>query len=136
MPGQRVDDLKTVVTEACNNVVVHAYDGDAGPLEVTAISATRRSRSRSATSGRGFQPRASESAEPSLGLGLPLIASLSDSFEIRGGAGEGTSDQGRASRCAALDGRASAAAEPERARRGAGDGDQPPARWSARCSPG
>ena len=27
VPTQRVDDLKTVVTEACSNVVLHAYQG-------------------------------------------------------------------------------------------------------------
>ena len=36
-PG--IADLKTVVTEACMNVVVHAYAGsDPGPLEVEAES--------------------------------------------------------------------------------------------------
>ena len=29
-------DLKTVVTEACMNVVVHAYEGEPGPLNVEA----------------------------------------------------------------------------------------------------
>jgi serine/threonine-protein kinase RsbW len=28
------NDLNTAVTEACNNVVMHAYGGDEGPLEV------------------------------------------------------------------------------------------------------
>ena len=27
-----VDDLKTAVSEACNNVVLHAYGGASGPL--------------------------------------------------------------------------------------------------------
>ena len=31
IPAARVDDLKTVVTEACNNVVLHAYEGGRGP---------------------------------------------------------------------------------------------------------
>ena len=29
-----LDDLKTAVSEACNNVVMHAYNGDSGPLWV------------------------------------------------------------------------------------------------------
>ena len=29
-----LDDLKTAVSEACNNVVMHAYGGETGPLEV------------------------------------------------------------------------------------------------------
>ena len=27
-------DIRTAVTEACNNVVLHAYEGQEGPLEV------------------------------------------------------------------------------------------------------
>ena len=29
-----LDDLKTAVSEACNNVVMHAYDDEPGPLGV------------------------------------------------------------------------------------------------------
>ena len=29
-----LDDIKTAVSEACNNVVMHAYGGDSGPLQV------------------------------------------------------------------------------------------------------
>ena len=42
-----------------------------------------------ADEGKGFRPRANASG-PSLGLGLPLIAALSDSFEISGGTGQGS----------------------------------------------
>src|SRR5690348_2188532 len=30
-----LDDLKTAISEACNNVVVHAYGGEPGPLDVS-----------------------------------------------------------------------------------------------------
>ena len=50
---------------------------------------TASSSSRSADQGHGFRPRANE-GEVSLGLGLPLIAALSDSFEISGGSGRGS----------------------------------------------
>jgi serine/threonine-protein kinase RsbW len=90
LPGQRVDDLKTVVSEACNNVVVHAYDGEPGPMRITAAADDESVSVTVSDRGTGFQPRASEGG-PTLGLGLPLIASLSNSFEIRGGAGGGTS---------------------------------------------
>jgi serine/threonine-protein kinase RsbW len=40
--------------------------------------------------GSGIQPRPARSEPPALGLGLPLIAALSDSFELRGSAGHGT----------------------------------------------
>jgi serine/threonine-protein kinase RsbW len=90
LPEQRIDDLKTVVTEACNNVVLHAYDETPGPLEVTAEAGDGEVAVVVADRGRGFEPRPSPAGEASLGLGLPLIAALSDSFEISGGAGEGT----------------------------------------------
>ena len=85
----RIADLKTVVTEACNNVVLHAYDEEAGPMLVTAEPGEGELEIQIADEGHGFRPRASE-GEPSLGLGLPLIAALSDSFEISGGAGQGS----------------------------------------------
>lgn len=89
MSAQRIDDLKTVVSEACNNVVIHAYEGEPGPLIVSAASSPEGVEIAVSDRGRGFQPHAAEE-EMSLGLGLPLIASLSDSFEVRGGRGEGT----------------------------------------------
>ena len=85
----RVADLKTVVSEACNNVVLHAYETEPGPLEVTAEPRDGELEIQIADHGKGFQPRANE-GDPSLGLGLPLIAALSDSFEISGGAGRGS----------------------------------------------
>jgi serine/threonine-protein kinase RsbW len=90
LPEHRVNDLKTVVTEACNNVVIHAYGDETGPLIVTAVSGQDEVEVTISDHGRGFQPRA-YNGEASLGLGLPLIAALSDGFEIKGGAGGGTS---------------------------------------------
>jgi serine/threonine-protein kinase RsbW len=40
--------------------------------------------------GAGIKPRPARSGAAALGLGLPLIAALSDSFELRGSAGVGT----------------------------------------------
>jgi anti-sigma regulatory factor (Ser/Thr protein kinase) len=87
--GPRIADLKTVVTEACNNVVLHAYEDGPGPLHVAAEPAENELIVQVADEGHGFRPRASAS-DASLGLGLPLIAALSDSFEISGGAGQGS----------------------------------------------
>ncbi|HSD23956.1 MAG TPA: ATP-binding protein [Solirubrobacterales bacterium] len=86
---QRLADLKTVISEACNNVVLHAYEGEPGPLEVSAEPRSGELEIQVSDRGAGFQPRANE-GDPSLGLGLPLIAALSDSFEISGGAGQGS----------------------------------------------
>jgi serine/threonine-protein kinase RsbW len=89
LPASRIADLKTVISEACNNVVLHAYDGEPGPLEVTAEPGSGELEVQVADRGKGFRPRADE-GHPSLGLGLPLIAALSDSFEISGGVGKGS----------------------------------------------
>ena len=89
LPGMRIADLKTVVTEACNNVVLHAYDEVPGPMLVTAEPGEGELEIEVADEGHGFRPRANQ-GDASLGLGLPLIAALSDSFEISGGASQGS----------------------------------------------
>ena len=82
-------DAKMAVTEACTNVVVHAYGETDGELEVEmladddAVTVVVRDR------GTGIRPRATRETQ-ALGLGLPLIAALSDAFELRGSAGHGT----------------------------------------------
>jgi serine/threonine-protein kinase RsbW len=81
-----IADLKTIVTEACMNVVVHAYPENAtGPLEVNATPHETGVEIAVRDEGSGFRPRPAEPDDPGLRLGLPLIATLSDQFEIRGG---------------------------------------------------
>jgi anti-sigma regulatory factor (Ser/Thr protein kinase) len=83
-------DLKTVVTEACMNVVVHAYAGqEPGPLEVEAESDFAGLTVVIRDHGMGIRPRP-DVDRPSLRIGLTLIAALSSSFEIKGGADRGT----------------------------------------------
>jgi serine/threonine-protein kinase RsbW len=85
-----VADMKMAVTEACTNVVVHAYDEGAGQLEVQMLADERSLTIVVRDHGSGIQPRPANAEPPALGLGLPLIAALSDSFELRGSTGEGT----------------------------------------------
>jgi anti-sigma regulatory factor (Ser/Thr protein kinase) len=82
-------DMKMAVTEACTNVVVHAYDDD-GTLEVEMLTGEDGLTIVVRDQGTGIQPRPAEAGTPALGLGLPLIAALSDAFELRGSAGAGT----------------------------------------------
>jgi serine/threonine-protein kinase RsbW len=87
-PG-KVADLKTVVTEACMNVVVHAYDDRPGPLEVAAWRDGECLDVCVRDYGRGIRPRV-DIERPSLRLGLPLIAALAESFELAAGPEGGT----------------------------------------------
>lgn len=87
-PG--IADLKTVVTEACMNVVVHAYpDEEPGLLEVEAEPELDGLTVVVRDYGMGIRPRP-DVDRPSLRIGLTLIAALSSSFEIRGGVARGT----------------------------------------------
>ncbi len=87
-PG--IADLKTVVTEACMNVVVHAYpDEEAGLLRVEATEELDGLTVVVRDFGQGIQPRPGAD-RPSLRIGLTLIAALSTSFEIKGGVDRGT----------------------------------------------
>jgi anti-sigma regulatory factor (Ser/Thr protein kinase) len=85
-----LSDMKMAVTEACTNVVVHAYDEDAGVLEVEMIADEAGLTIVVRDHGMGIQPRPARRETPALGLGLPLIAALSDAFELKGSAGHGT----------------------------------------------
>lgn len=82
-------DLKTVVTEACMNVVVHAYQGEPGPLSVEAIPDADGLIVVVRDQGTGIRPQA-DTDRDSLRLGLSLIAALSSSFSISGGIDHGT----------------------------------------------
>jgi serine/threonine-protein kinase RsbW len=83
-------DLKTVVTEACMNVVVHAYQGQPGPLNVEAKPDDDGLTVVVRDEGVGIRPQADDSDRDSLRLGLSLIAALSGSFSISGGLDRGT----------------------------------------------
>lgn len=89
MDATGVADLKTVVTEACMNVVVHAYGDGTGPLTVEAEADAEALTVAVRDSGSGIHPQA-DSDRHSLKLGLPLIAALSSSFSISGGLDRGT----------------------------------------------
>jgi serine/threonine-protein kinase RsbW len=84
-----VADLKTVVTEACMNVVVHAYPDGSGPLTVEVDSDSEGLTVTVSDHGSGISPEA-DSERASLKLGLSLIAALSSSFSISGGLNRGT----------------------------------------------
>jgi serine/threonine-protein kinase RsbW len=81
LPDELVEDLRLAVTEACTNVVRHAYPpGMPGPVEVSirpeadVVSVVVEDR------GRGIGTSGDTSGP---GLGLPLIGAIADDVELR-----------------------------------------------------
>ena len=90
IPERPLADLKQIATEACMNAVVHAYPGrDDGRIDVSAVAANGEVELRVRDWGVGFRPRPGTN-DGSLRLGLPLIASVVDSFAIESPEGGGT----------------------------------------------
>ncbi len=81
MDEELLSDVRLAVTEACSNVVVHAYPEDAppGPLEVLATVDGGELTVVVRDHGPGIAPHPDS---PGLGLGLPLIASLAESVHL------------------------------------------------------
>jgi anti-sigma regulatory factor (Ser/Thr protein kinase) len=74
------EDMRLAVTEACTNVVRHAYgDGEPGPLEIVIRPQGETLDVIVSDRGRGLGP-SPDTAGP--GLGLPLIAAVVHSLEI------------------------------------------------------
>jgi len=87
VPDQALADIKLAVTEACTNVVVHAYPEGEGPLGISAWVRDQRLTVVVHDQGQGMLPRPDS---PGLGLGLPLIATLAESLELGTGIDERT----------------------------------------------
>src|SRR3954451_372367 len=79
VPDHALADVKLAVTEACTNVVVHAYPESEGPMAISAGVQNGHLTVVVSDSGRGILPRPDS---PGLGLGLPLIATLATSLEL------------------------------------------------------
>jgi serine/threonine-protein kinase RsbW len=77
---QVLSNIRLAVTEACTNVVVHAYpDGEEGQLEILATLQEEKLVVVVRDEGPGIGPRPDS---PGLGLGLPLIASVTESVQL------------------------------------------------------
>jgi anti-sigma regulatory factor (Ser/Thr protein kinase) len=77
-------DINMAVTEACTNVILHAYPEGNGRVEVDVVPNGRHVDVIVRDSGAGFKPRPVQ-RESSWRLGLPLIAALSDGLEVTPG---------------------------------------------------
>ncbi len=78
-----LNDISTAVSEACNNVVVHAYAGDEGPLEVEIYAAAEPLEVIVRDHGVGISPHERDPEEVLGGIGLPVIRALSDTASFR-----------------------------------------------------
>jgi serine/threonine-protein kinase RsbW len=86
MPAPLIDDVKLVVTEACTNVVLHAYDNGSASRERTFELAAQLEPGALCVSvsdqGRGIGAR---SRNRGLGLGLRLALQLAGGMQTRDG---------------------------------------------------
>ena len=84
-----LDDLKTSVSEACNNVVLHAYGGEPGPMEV-GLFVDEESFSVSVVDhgvGMSAPPAAGDISQ---GIGLSVIRALASDVRFTSAPGQGT----------------------------------------------
>jgi anti-sigma regulatory factor (Ser/Thr protein kinase) len=81
--------VELAVSEAVSNVVVHAYAGsdDPGVVRLELERTGDGVMILVADAGKGMSPRPDS---PGLGLGLPLIGRLADSYDVRSDVGRGT----------------------------------------------
>jgi serine/threonine-protein kinase RsbW len=81
-------DLKSAVSEACNNVALHAYDGSSGPMTVEIEG--RHDGVGVVVSDRGRGITKISVRDDRMGLGLALIGALADRAEFLTPQGGGT----------------------------------------------
>ncbi len=89
---EELGDIRTAVTEACNNVVLHAYAGERGPMDI-AIELARDAMLVSVRDrGVGIGERAYQEPDRTerLGLGLHVIRTLARRVEFDEPPGRGT----------------------------------------------
>ncbi|HEY5317061.1 MAG TPA: ATP-binding protein [Solirubrobacteraceae bacterium] len=80
-------DINIAVTEACNNVVLHAYPEATGAAEVTITLVPDQLLISIRDYGAGMKPFPADSGVPTgLGFGFAMMSSLSDQFGINSGA--------------------------------------------------
>ena len=88
-PASTLDGVRLAVSEAVSNVVVHGYRGsEPGAVTVAAEAIDHELRVVVSDKGCGLVPRTDS---PGAGLGLPLIAQVTDSVSVSCGSdGHGT----------------------------------------------
>ena len=90
LAGNDLHDIRTAVTEACNNVSLHAYAGEEGPMEVELYAAPAVIEVVVRDRGTGIQPRIRTAEDRALGIGLHVIQALAQRVQFSDAAGDGT----------------------------------------------
>ncbi len=85
----RLLDINAAVSEACNNVVVHAYPDSDGPMDVRLWIGQTGLEVIVSDNGVGIRPNQPSPQLELQGLGLSLIQTLTEWVEFLGGAGDG-----------------------------------------------
>jgi serine/threonine-protein kinase RsbW len=81
LDGPDLSDVRTAVTEACNNVVLHAYAGEEGPLEVEVSLGEQLLDVLVRDRGVGIHRGAAPDTEDT-GLGVPVIEALTEEVDF------------------------------------------------------
>ena len=89
VPSALLGGIALAVSEACTNVVLHAYRMARAPGEFSVAVALARDSFRVSVRdhGMGMSPHADS---PGIGLGLPIIASTANAFTVANCEGGGT----------------------------------------------
>ncbi|HEX4466034.1 MAG TPA: ATP-binding protein [Solirubrobacteraceae bacterium] len=85
-----LNDIRTAVTEACNNVVLHAYGGGEGPLQIEIFLGSEAVEIVVRDNGTGIKPHIRTDEEAALGIGLSIIQALAPRVEFKDVVGGGT----------------------------------------------
>jgi anti-sigma regulatory factor (Ser/Thr protein kinase) len=85
-----LNDIRTAVTEACNNVVLHAYEGGEGPLQIELYVNADTVEVVVRDHGTGIRPHIRSDEEAALGIGLSIIQALAPRVEFKDVDGGGT----------------------------------------------
>ena len=94
---EELNDIKTAVSEAVTNCIVHAYKEKIGNIYITAIIDGDNVKIRIRDRGRGIpdveqamEPLFTTGGEERAGLGFAVMESFTDKLKVRSSVGKGT----------------------------------------------
>ncbi len=90
LSGSDLNDIRTAVSEACNNVVLHAYTGLQGPLEIEVCIDQGALVVLVRDHGKGIPKQPDVPDDRAAGIGLHVIHTLARRVQFRAVSGGGT----------------------------------------------